>query len=79
MTEINTIDLKKYVTNLGESFLINDVNKISLVLTDDYDNTKTLKYDVTVFNLYVAPSTQSIPVQYSSFLYQCRPYGGVGL
>lgn len=79
MTETNTIDLKKYVANLGESFLINDVNKVSLVLTDDYDNTKTLKYDVTVFNLYVAPSTQSIPVQYGSFLYQCRPYGGVGL
>lgn len=79
MTTVNTIDLKKYVANLGETFLINDENKISLVLTDDYDNTKTLKYTVTVFNLYISPSLASIPVQFASFLYQCRPYGGIGL
>lgn len=56
MTEVNTINLKPYIDALGTSFLINDVNKVSLVLTDDYDNTKTLKYDITVFDLYVVPS-----------------------
>ena len=79
MTEVNTINLKPYIDTLGTSFLINDVNKVSLVLTDDYDNTKTLKYDITVFDLYVVPSQASLPIQTGNFLYQCRPYGGRGL
>ena len=79
MTATNIIDLKPYIDNIGSSFLVNESNNVSVVLTDDYGATKTLKYYITIFNLYVSPSVQSIPVQTGSFLYQCRPYGGVGL
>lgn len=79
MTASNTIDLKPYIDSIGSSFLVNESNNVSVVLTDDYGATKTLKYYITIFNLYVSPSVQSIPVQTGSFLYQCRPYGGVGL
>ena len=56
MTVTNIIDLKTYINNIGSSFLINESNNVSVVLTDDYGAMKTLKYYITIFNLYVSPS-----------------------
>lgn len=78
-SETNIIDLKQYITNIGEQFLINESNNVSVVLLDDYGATRTLKYYITVYDLYVIPAAQSIPVKEESFLYQCYPYGGIGL
>ena len=48
-TATNIIDLKPYINNIGSSFLVNESNNVSVVLTDDYGATKTLKYYITIF------------------------------